>query len=161
MSKADKNREKIISQLCGNMASYCAYRERSGQDVRDKLYRKDTSPDIIEEVVKKLKEDGFIDDKRFAYAYAHDKFRLQKWGRVKIRQHLRMHKLDAKELESALYEATPDEPYAEMLQELLVKKASLLKGEPPFKKKQKVTRFLLQRGFEGELIREAIEEHMS
>lgn len=159
MSREENSKEKLVSQLCGQMASYCAYRERSAREVRDKLKKKDSDPELVEAVVKKLRKEDFINDKRFAHAYAHDKFRLQKWGRIKIRQHLRMHDLDAAELETALYEATPDKDYGELLRELLEKKASTLKKEPPFAKKQKITRFLLQRGFEGDLIREALEEN--
>ncbi|MFA0961595.1 regulatory protein RecX [Roseivirga sp. BDSF3-8] len=160
MSKAEENHNKIIAQLCDRMASYCAYRERSPREVFDKIKKEGVSQEVAEEVVEKLRDEGFLNEERFASAFVHDKFRLQKWGRIKIRQHLRAHKVEPTVLETSLYNATPDEAYEELLNELLIKKAATLKGQPALQKKQKVTRFLLQRGFENELIREAMDNHL-
>ena len=65
-------------------ADYCAYQERSQQQVRDKLYDYGLHSDQVEEALSELIQQGFINEERFAIAYAGGKFRMKGWGRKKI-----------------------------------------------------------------------------
>ncbi len=67
-------------------ADFCAYQERSQQEVRDKLYTYGLHEEEVEEVITELIIDGFISEERFAKAYAGGKFRIKGWGRRKIIQ---------------------------------------------------------------------------
>ncbi len=64
--------------------SYCAYQERCQQEVRDKLYSWGLHEVQVENVIAELIASNFINEERFAKAYAGGKFRIKKWGRVKI-----------------------------------------------------------------------------
>src|SRR6187549_1978004 len=69
--------------------NYCAYQERSQQEVRDKIYSWGLHRNDVENIISKLITDGFLKEERFAQAYARGKFRIKKWGRNKIREALR------------------------------------------------------------------------
>src|SRR5258708_2225078 len=68
---------------------YCAYQERSQQEVRDKLYSFGLHQKEVEEIISRLITDSYLKEERFAIAYATGKFRIKKWGVVKIRQGLK------------------------------------------------------------------------
>ena len=69
---------------------YCAYQERSQQEVRSKLYEWGLWKEVVEEVIVKLINDNFLNEERFALAYAGGKFRIKKWGKIKIQQGLKL-----------------------------------------------------------------------
>lgn len=133
-------------------ARFCAYRERSVTEVRTKLIALGASESDTDTLIKELIRENFIDESRYASAFASDKFRFNKWGKVKIRQQLRQKQLDEEEIDKALGQL-PLEEYREMIRSLAEQK---LKGLPqdlePGQKKQKVIRFLLQKGFEYEMV---------
>ena len=133
-------------------ARYCAYRERSVSEVRIKLKNLGASELDTETLIKELIKENFIDESRYASAFASDKFRFNKWGKVKIRQQLRQKQLDEDEIDRAL-EKLPLEEYREMIKSLVEQKLNGLPNDlDPSQKKQKVIRFLLQKGFEYEFI---------
>ena len=74
-------------------ADFCAYQERSQQQVRDKLYDYGLHFDEVEEILTELIMEGFINEERFARAFIGGKFRMKKWGKQKILQSLRPHKI--------------------------------------------------------------------
>src|SRR6478609_905032 len=65
-------------------SSFCAYQERTQQEVRDKLWELQVNRDWIEEIISQLIVENFINEERFAKAFAGGKFRIKKWGKVKI-----------------------------------------------------------------------------
>lgn len=141
-----------LKTLKPKAARFCAYRERSVSEVRTKLKALGASESDTEILIKELIQENFIDESRYARAFASDKFRFNKWGKVKIRQLLRQKQVDEDEIERAL-ENLPRRDYQEMIKLLVTQK---LKGLPadldPVQKKQKVIRFLMQKGFEYDLI---------
>lgn len=141
-----------LKTLKPKAARFCAYRERSVSEVRIKLKALGASESDAEILIKELIQENFIDESRYAQAFASDKFRFNKWGKIKIRQLLRQKQVDEDEIESALEKLSKQE-YQEMIKSLVAQK---LKGLPtelePSQKKQKVIRFLLQKGFEYDLI---------
>src|SRR5690606_22791562 len=70
--------------------AYCAYQERSQQEVRDKLYHMNLHTSQVEELIAYLIENNFLNESRFANAYVSGKFRMKKWGRKKIKQGLKL-----------------------------------------------------------------------
>jgi regulatory protein len=71
-------------------ASWCAYQERSQQEVRDKLYEWQMKPAEVEDIISTLISENFLNEERFALAYVSGKFGIKKWGKLKIRQGLRL-----------------------------------------------------------------------
>src|ERR1700712_929985 len=81
---------------------YCAYQERSQQEVRDKLYEWGLYPDAVENVIVHLIEGNFLNEERFANAYTRGKFNQKGWGRIKIKQGLKFKKVSDVLIKKAL-----------------------------------------------------------
>lgn len=142
----------LLKTLKPKAARFCAYRERSVSEVRTKLKTLGASETAIETLIKELIAENFINESRYAHAFASDKFRFNKWGKVKIRQQLRQKQLDEDEIDQAL-DNLPVKEYHEMIQLLIEQKLKGLSLDlEDGQKKQKVIRFLLQKGFEYDLI---------
>src|SRR5437588_10925964 len=94
---------------------YCAYQERSQQEVRDKLYEWGLYPAGVENVIMHLIEGNFINEERFANAYAIGKFRQKGWGMIKIKQGLKFKKVSEPLIKKALKSINEDD-YIKMLQ---------------------------------------------
>ena len=137
--------------------AYCAYQERSQQQVRDKLYEYGLYPDEVESLIAELISDNFINEERFAKAYAGGKFRIKKWGRYKIRQGLKQHRISDYCLKKGMADIDPEE-YYETLRELLLKKKEGLKEKDEFALKNKMARYAIGKGYEQDLVWEAIKE---
>jgi regulatory protein len=136
-------------------ADYCAYQERSQQQVRDKLYDYGLHREEVDEVLSELIVDGFVNEERFAKAYVGGKFRMNKWGKVKITQGLKQHKISEYCIKQGLNEID-DEDYENTLIELLNKKAPSIKFSNDYERNTKLARFAISRGFEQTLVWEVI-----
>jgi regulatory protein len=136
---------------------YCNYQERCQQQVRDKLYSLGCNTGEVEAMIADLIEKGLVNEERFSRAIARGKFRINKWGRIKIIQQLKQHRISDYCIKIGLREIDEEE-YAQTLQRLATAKWAELKGEKNiFTKKAKVFRYLRQKGFERDLITESIE----
>ena len=101
------------------------------------------------EVIKILKENSILDDKRFVEAYVQGKVRIKKWGRQKIKAALFQKRIDAKLIQEGVYAFISDEEYQHVLEYLIERKNRELSSEKNAQiKKQKLMRFLLSRGFQ-------------
>src|ERR1700744_4009734 len=101
---------------------YCAYQERSQQEVRNKLFEWGLWPEAVENIISQLITAGFLNEERFAKAYVQGKFRQKAWGKIKIKQGLKLKKVPDVLIKKAL--ATIDgEEYTAMLAKVLQKKA--------------------------------------
>ncbi len=138
------------------MRKYCDYQERSHQQVRDKLYEAQLYGDDVEEIISILITENFLNEERFAKAYARGKFKINAWGRVKIIQGLKQHRVHANGIKAAMTEIDEDE-YMAVLTKLLEQKKSLIKEKHPLRRTYALMRFAAQRGFENDLVREVLE----
>ncbi len=137
--------------------AYCAYQERSRQQLRDKLAEWGQEPEAIERMLGELEQENFLNDERFARAYAGGKFRLKRWGRYKILQGLKQHRIPELLQKKALTEID-GEAYWETLLYLLEKKNSASSEKDPFTRKNKLARYAISKGYEQDLIWDAIKE---
>jgi regulatory protein len=135
--------------------SYCAYQERCQQEVRDKLYSWGVHEIQVENVIADLIASNFINEERFAKAYAGGKFRIKKWGRVKISIELKRRKISAYCIKKGLAEIEEEE-YIKTLQKVAEVKIKATKERDSIKKKYKVMNYLLSRGFENDLVVEVV-----
>lgn len=136
---------------------YCAYQERCHMEVREKCLELGLRGEDIENAIAHLVEDGFLNEERFAKAYAGGKFRMQQWGRKKISMMLKQKKVSEYCIRKGLAEIDEDD-YMQTLEQLASRKYVLLKSEQYLKRQYKTLQYLLQRGFEQELARAAIEQ---
>ncbi|MFI5162239.1 MAG: regulatory protein RecX [Sphingobacteriales bacterium] len=136
---------------------YCAYQERSQQEVRDKLYEWGMYPTGVENVIMRLVESNFINEERFANAYTTGKFRQKGWGRVKIKQGLKLKKVSDPLIKKALKSIDEDE-YLEMLRKIIQKKEASVTEKVSYKRKYKLHQYALSRGFENDLIGDVLRD---
>ncbi|MBL7772527.1 MAG: RecX family transcriptional regulator [Chitinophagaceae bacterium] len=140
---------------------FCAYQERSQYEVRSKLLGMKIYGDDLELYIVALLEENFINEERFSKAYAGGKFRVKHWGRQKIVQGLKQHKISVYCIKAGLAEIK-EEDYRLIFNQLAEQKlASLQKERSVWNKKAKLRNFLLQRGFEDEYIYEFIRNNLS
>lgn len=132
-------------------AARCARQEFSRRDISTKLMNKGAMADEAREVVDRLVSEGFIDDARYARAFVADKFRFERWGRVKISYMLHLKGLPDDVVDEALHQID-DTQYVETLKDLLEAKLRTLRAATPFALRQKVARTAISRGFEPDLV---------
>ena len=134
---------------------YCALQERCHQEVRDKLYAWELHQEQVEQIIGQLIGEDYLNERRFAEHYAVSKFRQKGWGRVKIREALKFKKVSTPCITKALASIDDDE-YIAYLKAAVEKQRSKVKGRNEWELEQRVKRYLLTRGFEGELIGDAL-----
>jgi len=135
---------------------YCKYQERCHSEVRNKLYELGMFSVTVDEQIALLIEAGHLNEERFARAYARGRWRLKQWGRVKIRQQLRLKKVSEYCIKKGLSEIDEQE-YFDKINEIAAKKAlELAKERSILSKKAKISRFLLQRGYEQDIVSDLV-----
>jgi len=146
-------KQKIIDEKLAieKAAHYCAYQERAQQEVRDKLYEWGLWPAAVENIIVKLIGEGFLNEERFAKAYATGKFRQKGWGKNKIKQGLKLKRVPDVLIKKALNTIDAD-AYETTLRSIIEKKAILLKEKDGYKRRHKLQQYGLSRGFESDLI---------
>ncbi|MBC7933839.1 MAG: RecX family transcriptional regulator [Rhizobacter sp.] len=135
---------------------YCAYQERSHAETRDKLYGFGLYKPEVETLLSQLIEENYLNEERYAIAFAGGHFRMKQWGRVKIKYELQQKRVSAYCVKKAI--ATIDDAdYLAALQKLAKAKLANLKSEKNiFVKKTKLRNYLMEKGFEGNLIMEVV-----
>jgi regulatory protein len=150
-----------IKAAKNKVARYCAGGERSPKKVLEKLKQYGLEEDDSQQVLTELIELNFVNEERFANAFAKDKFRFNKWGKKRIEMELASQQIAHQLIQNALDEIPPQE-YQEMIQVLATAKWQNLSKEPDeFNRKQKTIRFLLGKGFESDLAVRVVNEIVS
>lgn len=137
------------------LTALCAGSEQCEWNIRQKMQRWGLPNDVQDRIVDRLYDERYIDEERFANAYARDKMRYNHWGRQKIEQMLRLLRLSNTAIRQAL-EALPEDEYQQILHNIIAAKARSIKAESDYERNGKLIRFALGRGFEMQAIREAL-----
>lgn len=152
-----QNKIPTVSQALAKAQRYCAYQERYQQEARDKLYQWGLHSRDVEMIIAELITSDFINEERYAKTFAGGKFRIKKWGRVKIRIELKKRKISDYCIRKAI-EEIDDEAYLAVLTALIHKKSREVKEKNQEVKKYKVARFVISKGFESELVWDVMNE---
>ena len=131
--------------------SYCVYQERSQFEMRNKLYEWGLYQNDVEEIISELIESNFLNEERFALTYTLGKFRIKSWGKIKIKQALKLKRVPYKLIKESL-QSIDDDDYLTMLKRILEKKAENITESDPFKRRYLLTRYGSGKGFELDLI---------
>jgi regulatory protein len=131
--------------------SFCAYRERCQQELRTKLYDWGLFPKEVEQIIGQLISDNFLNEERFAKAFATGKFRIKGWGRNKIKTMLQQFHVTDYCIKKGLAEIDEEE-YLEVLKKVIEKKARTVTEKNEFKRKNKIVAYTIGKGFERELV---------
>jgi len=145
------------TDILKRLMPYCAIAERCTQDVMKKLASWELPEEEMEEILEKLRTEKFLDDTRYAHSFVADKWRLDQWGRVKIRNGLFQKGISEPLIQSAL-DTIDQEAYVSGMENLLEKKRTTLRKEPVISQMKKLITFGAGRGFEEELIWQWLEK---
>ncbi|WP_319229648.1 regulatory protein RecX [Draconibacterium orientale] len=152
-----EHHEQNVQQAYSKMAQLCSRSEQCSADIRKKILTYEIVDEIVDEIIEKLIAEKYIDDERFARAYVNDKFRFNKWGRVKMRFYLRQKGLSDATIEKGL-EKIDEEKYIKVLVKTMKDKAKTIKKKDRFTKMGQIIRYTQGRGFEPELIHRHMNE---
>ena len=137
---------------------YCNYQPRGHKEVRNKLYELGCTTVDVERYLAEMIQSGLLNEERYARAFARGKFRMLKWGKAKIINELRANKISEYCIRKGLSEIE-DAQYMEVLTVLAEKKWKALKSEKnQFTKRAKARKYLMQKGYEADLVQELINE---
>lgn len=144
-----------IKEAYPRIASFCAYQERTQNEVRERLKDFGIDGDEAEEVIVMLMSDNYLNESRFATTYAGGKSRIKKWGKNKIRQALKQKGISENCIKIALQEIDNEEYYNNLVK-LAEKKLAEIKETNPLKRKQKLLNYIQTKGYENDLVWEVI-----
>jgi len=147
MEEHDQN----VKQAYSKMAQLCSRSEQCSADIRKKILTYEIVDEIVDEIIDKLIEEKYIDDERYVKAYVKDKFKFNKWGKVKIRHFLHTKGLSDDVINRGL-DTIDEEKYKDLLVKTMKAKAKTIKKKDKFEKMGQIIRFTQSRGFEPELI---------
>ncbi len=138
-------------------AFLCSRSEHCSSEIQEKLKVWGLSFEDSAPIIKKLVAEKYLDDERFARAYAKDKFRFNHWGKQKIAFMLRSKNISTEIMELA-FEEIEDEGYSDELRKLLTDKEKSIKAKDKYDKRNKLMRFAMGRGFESGQISAVLKE---
>lgn len=144
-----------LQEAKGKLETFCAYQERCAWEVRRKLFEKGIQGEPVDKLVDELIKDGFLNEERFARSFARGKFRLKKWGKNRIMQELKLRHISPENIRKGISEIDPEEYYDTLLSQT-EKKWEKTVEKDSYKKKFKVLQYLMSKGFEQDLVQEAI-----
>jgi len=132
------------------LRKYCAYQDRCHKEVRTKLIQLQVYGDDLEEVMSHLISEDFLNEERFARSFARGKFRMKRWGRIKIKIELKKRYVSDYCIRKGM-EEIDEVAYDETIQYLIKKHKLFSKNIGPLNRK-KISESLYRKGFEWEFI---------
>jgi regulatory protein len=129
---------------------FCAYRDRSKKETTERLLQLGANQNLIDNILSALEKEGFIDEKRFAKAFARGKFINNHWGKIRIERELRLHQINSEIIEEALKEINQNQ-YFEVLESIAKKKLLASKALSEYIAKGKTAEYCIRKGFEPDI----------
>jgi regulatory protein len=147
--KYDINRCKFL------IRNYCAKSDRCQFQVLEKLKSYGVSHAVSQEILIELIQDDFVNEQRFANSYCSGKFKIKKWGRIKITFELKRLQVSSVCIKSGL-KVINMEDYLNIIMDLLQKKSLIIKDKNQFKRRKKMADYMIRKGYESELVWDCI-----
>ena len=156
----DTHKSYTVNEAKSKLESYCAYQERCHKDVQKKLRELRMIPEARDLIIHHLLQHNFLNETRFAQAFARGKFRTKKWGKQRIVRELKFRQISKYNITLALQEISETD-YQSTFHELAEKRLRQLENETNLqKKKKKLADYLLYRGWESSLVWEKVNESL-
>ena len=156
----NSGRKYSLLEAKTKLEALCAYQERCSQELDRKMRTWGLDQEDRDALLADLISNNFLSEERFAEAYVSGKVNIKRWGKIKIRQHLKQKAISEYSIKKAL-EGVEDEVYFGNLRRLTEQKYVTLKGPDDYNKKVKLYRYLSGKGYETEFVREVVEERMN
>ena len=152
MKKKTLTSEEALQKL----RHYCAYQERCHSEVKEKMYELGIKTNEQDELMATLIQAGQLNEERFAIAFARGRFKIKQWGRIKIKYDLKQKRVSDYCIQKALKQIS-DRDYEKTLSKLAKEKYDSLKTDQYLVRKKKTIDYLLQKGFEWELVKSVMD----
>lgn len=156
----NSGRKYSLLEAKTKLEALCAYQERCSQELDRKMRTWGLDQEDRDALLADLISNNFLSEERFAEAYVSGKVNIKRWGKIKIRQHLKQKAISEYSIKKAL-EGVEDEVYFGNLRRLTEQKYVTLKGPDDYNKKVKLYRYLSGKGYETEFVKEVVEEIMN
>lgn len=145
-----------ISEAVIKIRTFCNYRDRCHKEVRDKLYAMGLFKKEVDQVLMQMIDEDLLNEERFARSFARGYFRTKQWGRYKIERELQQRQIHARLIDTAMTEIDEEE-YQATVRRLIEKKLKTTEGKP-LERKQKVSDYLMRKGYTYAEFKSALEE---
>jgi len=142
-------------QVLQKLRFYCRYQQRCQSEIKEKLFELGVNKKDHDELITELVKENCLNDERFAVAYTSGRFKLKQWGRKKIQKGLREKRVSDEIAQKALEQINAKE-YRAILDKLAKERYAALKHEQHLVRKKKTMDYLIQKGYELDLVRKAI-----
>ena len=149
------NKVYTIKEATERIQAYCAIQDRCQWEVEKKMKEWGVSDEVIENILTNLILENFVNEQRFTESFCRGKFRIKKWGKVKIKNELKVRKISENCIDKGFLQIDNKE-YMKVLKNLYIKKSISIKDKNQFIRKGKIAKHLQQKGFESKLIWELI-----
>lgn len=149
---------KTPAQALSTLAALCSRGEQAESDLREKLRKWEVSPADADRIIRRLKQENFLSDERYARAFVRDKARFNGWGRIKIAHALRQKHIDSQWIEQALADEIDEAAYHDTLIRLMQGKLRSVASREPQAARAALLRFAASRGFESDLCYRCLDE---
>jgi regulatory protein len=143
-------------QVLQKLRFYCRYQQRCQSEINQKLFELGVNKMDHEELMSELIREDCVSDERFAVAFASGRFKMKQWGRKKIQQGLKEKRVNDEIAQKALEQINKKE-YLSVLNKLAKERYASLKHEQYLIRKKKTMDYLMQKGYEIELIQKAMD----
>ena len=137
------------------LAALCAQAEHCEYEMQEKMRRWEIADDAQARVMQRLITERYVDDERFARAFANDKVKYNKWGRRKVEQAMWLKHI-AEDIRQRVLDSIDDEEYIAILRPLLQQKRRSVKAHNDYELRQKLIKFAIGRGFTMDIIKQCI-----
>lgn len=146
-----------FNKILDSCRRFCSKSEKCKYDVLNKLQYTSLNDYKKQEIINVLENEKFIDENRYTKAFVNDKFKFNKWGKIKISHTLRQKNVPDNIIYNNLQIINDDE-YRSILIELLNHKKQSIKETDNYKIKAALIRFAVSRGFEYDIINDVLSE---
>tara|TARA_Y100001934_G_C11565481_1_gene411953 strand:+ start:17 stop:490 length:474 start_codon:yes stop_codon:yes gene_type:complete len=150
-----KNEDSNIKHAIETLKNYCAKQDRCLNDINQKIQTWNLQKNSIDHITNLLFKEGYLNEERYSASFCRGKFRINKWGKIKIHSELKKKNISSTYITKGLQQIN-DSEYQEELNKQYHKKKKTIKEKNNFKKKRKIAAFLISRGFESDLVWEKI-----
>ena len=146
-------------EALSRLQKICSIQEKCIADIQHKLQTWEISEQDGRKIIESLKSDKFVDEERFAVYFVRDKYKINRWGRDKIRYAL-VHKGITTDIIEAALSEIKEENYNDTLKDLLIKKRTGIKSGNMYEIKGKLIRYGTQKGYGFDIVYKLVEEVM-
>ncbi|MBC7948125.1 MAG: RecX family transcriptional regulator [Chitinophagaceae bacterium] len=150
------NKQLSPEEALQKLKHYCGYQERCHSEVREKLFQLGVWKKYHDEIIAGLIEENYLNEERFAIAYAGGKFRMKQWGKVKISYELKQKQVSEYCVKKAMKQIDEND-YQATATKLAEKKYQDLTGEQYLVRKKKTIDYLLHKGYEYALVASVVQ----